>query len=208
MARDSSSDSRLFQEFQQHWQEVSGEYYPVCSMQELVPTLKRFLTTGGFSKVALSGLPLPGNISDALGNAVEVLIDFGKDDCTLEDAKRICSRAEVGITSADGVIADTGTIVIQSGRPGDMICSLLPPVHIVVLYDTPIFPDWKTCINEMQFEGTATFITGPSRTADIEKQLVLGAHGPKRVIVMGTVKPFGSSRESVSKIRKFISNPQ
>lgn len=94
---------------------------------------------------------------------------------------------EVGLTSVDFLIARTGSIVLNSLSSGGRRLSVLPPIHIVLAETKQIVPSLYDIFrsdfvsNNWSF---ATIISGPSRTSDIEKQLVLGAHGPKRVIVI------------------------
>lgn len=94
---------------------------------------------------------------------------------------------KVGLSSADFLIARTGSIVLNSLSSGGRRLSVLPPIHIV-LAETKQIVSSLDDIFRNDFVSTnwsyATIISGPSRTSDIEKQLVLGAHGPKRVIVI------------------------
>ena len=98
--------------------------------------------------------------------------------------------ALIGITSADYCIAETATITMKS-RVGQLRCvSLLPSIHIVVIRLEQILSNLKELYAllkwdaDEQTEGLTdclTFITGPSKTADIEATLVQGAHGPKEL---------------------------
>ena len=95
---------------------------------------------------------------------------------------------EVGITCADVLIARTGSILLSSSSAGGRRLSVLPPVHIVIASSDQLVPSLDEALDKLsqikQEWSYATFITGPSRTSDIEKQLVLGAHGPKRLIML------------------------
>lgn len=97
---------------------------------------------------------------------------------------------EVGVGEADYAIAETGTLVeIGWGRERHLL-SLLPPVHIALLAEDRILPDldaFFTVLPPLLCQGPRpriVFITGPSRSADIEKLLILGAHGPRELIVV------------------------
>jgi L-lactate dehydrogenase complex protein LldG len=98
------------------------------------------------------------------------------------------SRYQVGITSAERLVARTGSIFVRSDRSGGRQLSVLPPIHVVVATEAQLVFSLGDVLREFGTNaGTcsfATFITGPSRTADIEKILVLGAHGPKRLVVV------------------------
>jgi L-lactate dehydrogenase complex protein LldG len=97
----------------------------------------------------------------------------------------------VGITGVDYALAETGTLVLASGRSGGRGLSLAPPHHIALLplerllFSLDQFLDLYPEGESLLSQGSAvTFITGASRTADIELNLVLGAHGPKELNVV------------------------
>ena len=98
-------------------------------------------------------------------------------------------QAEVGITTCEALIARNGSIMISSANAGGRRLSIYPPVHVVFAKASQLVMDIKhamALINERygyQLPTMLTTITGPSRTADIEKKLVLGAHGPKDLYV-------------------------
>ncbi len=102
------------------------------------------------------------------------------------------ASADIGITGVDFAIADTGTLVILSNTNQPRLTSLLPPIHIAVLKKETIVPNihalfvklGKFYQNYNKLCSCISFITGPSRTADIELNLTLGVHGPGRVIVI------------------------
>lgn len=97
--------------------------------------------------------------------------------------------AEVGITTCEALIARNGSIMISNANEGGRRLSIYPPVHIVFAKASQLVMDIKhamTLIKQRYGNDMPTMlttITGPSRTADIEKMLVLGAHGPKDLYV-------------------------
>jgi L-lactate dehydrogenase complex protein LldG len=94
---------------------------------------------------------------------------------------------DAGLTDAFGAVAETGSIAIRSSPVHGRSLSLVPPVHIAVIEPKVISPDLFDFFNRLQREGVGTgtvLITGPSKTADIEMNLVTGVHGP------GVVKAF------------------
>ncbi|MGD1840857.1 MAG: lactate utilization protein C [Thermonemataceae bacterium] len=96
-------------------------------------------------------------------------------------------QAEVGITTCEALVARTGSILVSSQQAGGRRLSIYPPVHIVVAFTSQLVYDVKAALQQAQqkdaLPSMLSFITGPSRTADIEKTLVLGAHGPKELHV-------------------------
>lgn len=98
------------------------------------------------------------------------------------------SAAGVGVTGCDAAIAETASLALFS-RPGrSRPVSLLPPVHIAIVqpqqfcYSMAEF--FAAHAGDLCTAASCTFITGPSRTADIELTLTLGIHGPGRVVVI------------------------
>ncbi|ETX00206.1 MAG: lactate utilization protein B/C [Candidatus Entotheonella factor] len=102
--------------------------------------------------------------------------------------RELLARADIGLSGADFVIAETGTLALST-LPGQMRgVSLLPPVHVAVVKHSQIVESMADCLAMLQDEGQVdiqerltscvSFITGPSRTGDIELSLTVGVHGP------------------------------
>ncbi|MGH7455884.1 MAG: LutC/YkgG family protein, partial [bacterium] len=93
----------------------------------------------------------------------------------------------VGITAVDFLVARTGSLVLSSATAGGRRLSVLPPLHIAIATTDQLVISLDEAMagyqkrKECDRSSYATIITGPSRTSDIEKILVLGAHGPKRL---------------------------
>lgn len=105
---------------------------------------------------------------------------------TGSDLRAFCATADVGLTSADAAFAETGSVVVSTGPGRNRTASLLPPVHIALVPTSKLLPDifsW-TETHRGEFPSQVVFISGPSKTADIEQTLVVGVHGPKRFIVI------------------------
>jgi L-lactate dehydrogenase complex protein LldG len=142
--------------------------------------------------VALSGssLLLEMNLSAqlaALHLSVVVATDFPAD----EKAKLIARLAEcgAGVTAVDYAIAETGTLALTSDEEQALLVSLLPIIHIAVIRPQQILASLTDVVGELgggrmqeavPFRS-ATFITGPSRTSDVELTLSIGVHGPKEL---------------------------
>lgn len=96
-------------------------------------------------------------------------------------------KAEGGITSCEALIARTGSILVSSRQAGGRTLSAYPPIHIVIATVDQIVADIQDGIDLINknypklIPSQISLITGPSRTADIEKTLVKGIHGPKEV---------------------------
>ncbi len=96
---------------------------------------------------------------------------------------------QVGITRCEYLISRFGSIMVSSAIMSGRRMFVFPEVHIVVAAAAQVVPELKDALEEMtknyegRFPSQVTVITGPSRTADIEKTLVMGAHGPKELYV-------------------------
>jgi len=105
-----------------------------------------------------------------------------------EELRGLCASADVGITSADYALADTGTLVMLASPQEARLISLLPPAHIAVVPRARILSGldelFTVLPNPAAQTSSMVLITGPSRTADIEQILVRGVHGPGQITVV------------------------
>jgi L-lactate dehydrogenase complex protein LldG len=104
------------------------------------------------------------------------------------ELRNLCASADIGITSADYALADTGTLVMLSSKEEARMISLVPPVHLALVPRERILTglDELFSILPRPAERTSSMvlITGPSRTADIEQILIRGVHGPGKIHVV------------------------
>jgi L-lactate dehydrogenase complex protein LldG len=98
---------------------------------------------------------------------------------------------EVGLSHAAAAVAETGTLVLASGADNPVTLSYLPETHIVVVEDKDLVGGYEGAWEKIRarfgkraMPRTVNFVSGPSRTADIGGQLVMGAHGPRRLCVI------------------------
>ncbi len=127
-----------------------------------------------------------GELTDPIVNALSL-------PCLLTDAPYDAVELEkcaAGITECDALIAQTGSVFISSASAGGRALSVLPPHHIVLTRRAQMLADLPSAFAFVKQKYTGKFpsflsvITGPSRTGDIERILVLGAHGPKKLTVL------------------------
>jgi len=96
---------------------------------------------------------------------------------------------EAGITGCEYLVAETGSILVSSAQQGGRRLFIYPPAHIVIASKKQVvlsLEDGYAALSEKyqnNLPSQILLITGPSRTADIEKTLILGAHGPKELHV-------------------------
>lgn len=120
-------------------------------------------------------------------------VDFEQTNSIDPAARRLAQLAcDIGITSVDLAIAETGTLLVCSQPGHERVASLLPPMHVAIIERSQIVPDLLDAFRWIHERGldnlpsNITLITGPSKTGDIELQLTTGVHGPGkwRVIVV------------------------
>jgi len=107
-----------------------------------------------------------------------------------DDLRNLASRATLGITGVNFALAVTGSLVLESTPEPIRLASTLPERHVALLDPKKIIPDLVAATPIMrQFhqqmpQNFLAYITGPSRTADIERVLTIGVHGPKELFIM------------------------
>lgn len=119
------------------------------------------------------------------------LKDAGLKLITAKNKNRI-ANSNIGITEVDYAIADTGTLVLLANKNQPRSVSLLPPIHLAIVRPENLVRNIQDLFvilkskqeEEKDITSCMTFITGPSRTADIELNLTLGVHGPKELYVI------------------------
>lgn len=97
--------------------------------------------------------------------------------------KHEMAQCDIGITEADYLLPETGTIVLSSSAEKPRAVSLLPRVHLAIVRPEMLRADMHQVFAEAKDKNYLVFITGPSRTADIELTTTLGVHGPKDLYV-------------------------
>ena len=148
---------------------------------ELDAQLRSTRDVEGWKHVAAHHGPLAESAVRALGLPA-LFTDSGYDKHALE-------QCDVGISECDALIAQTGTVLVTSRSAGGRALSCLPPHHIVIARREQLLPDLPAAFALIKqkygakFPSMISFITGPSRTGDIERILVLGAHGPKKLTI-------------------------
>jgi L-lactate dehydrogenase complex protein LldG len=104
---------------------------------------------------------------------------LGVEIVPLESTPQQLAECELGVTGVDAALPETGTLLLRSGPDKPRLVSLLPRVHVALIYPSALRPDLPQAFADVKAEGYAVCITGPSRTADIELTVTIGVHGPK-----------------------------
>ena len=167
---------RYVQTFVQRFEKLAGKAFVVPDAAAPVPRLSSLLDG---KRVVASNAPF----LEACGITRLPQVQSGfTDRDALRDA---CAAADIGITSADYALAETGTLVMLSSRQEARLVSLLPPVHVAIVPRSRIVANLDELLSllpkPVEQSSSMVLITGPSRTADIEQILVRGVHGPGEI---------------------------
>jgi L-lactate dehydrogenase complex protein LldG len=173
------SDISLVDLFRQRVESVNGHGIIVNNDTDIAAALTQIITDLNAQRLAISDNPEVERLLNLTDLEIEEL-------GVAPDAHDIF-RFDVGITTAQAAIAETGTLVLDSTQERHRLVSLVPPVHIAIIDASKIYEtlgEVLAFIHKKEISPAVTFITGPSRTADIELTLTVGVHGPQELYVI------------------------
>ena len=193
-----SSRDSLLEKFKKEFEYVSGEFSHCADEADARQVIKQLIVSSQATKVAVSAHSICERLKIEQTLQVDLPgVRFLTEDIDSEnpfDRVRLRNNlagVELSITGAEFLLAESGTIVVTAGSQASRQISLLPSIHLVVATVDQIYPNMADLFLNLQkkygdnLPGSAlTFITGPSRTADIEKVLIKGVHGPMRLLVI------------------------
>jgi L-lactate dehydrogenase complex protein LldG len=168
--------------FREKCAQLRTDFQTVAGMEEAATALTTLRNKHGWTALVAHHHPLIDSLVQSLGLET-VYVEQHPESKSLE-------RCSVGITACDALIAQTGSILLTARSAGGRALSVLPPHHVVVATTDQLLPDLPAAFELLyvkygdNYPSFATFITGPSRTGDIERILVLGAHGPRNLTVL------------------------
>ena len=173
---------------------VEGEFFRCSSVEEAQKQLAAIMKEIGCNTIAAVDRPITRELASALGDDTvswsPTATDMPEGNPEGWDPTTM-GRIELGLVSADYLLADTGSCVVECRNPQERMMCYLPPNCVVVAkqehFRAHMPAAWKEIAQrtaESDRRGEFVVITGPSRTADIEKILILGVHGPKRLFVI------------------------
>jgi L-lactate dehydrogenase complex protein LldG len=161
----------LIENFRSSFEFVGGKFTHVYDETEAAEILLSIIKEKSARKIALTNSAL-----------VKKTVGFLKMDVEfIENADAgTLFECDLGVTGAQFGIAETGTLVLESEKESNRLTSLVPPVHICLLEAADIRQTLGEILRELEenLSKTVTFITGASRTSDIELTLAVGVHGP------------------------------
>jgi len=158
-------------EFAQNFTGLQGRFSFCIDESELAHQLQLLITSRKWDKIYCRETQVKETLSSA-GLAINYSGDL--------------TNCDASITGCEFLVARTGSIVMSSAQQSGRTTSVYAPVHICIAYTSQLVYDVKEALvlaknKYPKLPSLITFATGPSRTADIEKTLVVGVHGPKEV---------------------------
>jgi L-lactate dehydrogenase complex protein LldG len=166
--------------FKQSLESVDGRCVVARGDAEIAQALTQIVTAVGGQRIAISDNPEVERLLQ--------LTDLEIEELGITPNPGGIFRFDVGITTAQAAIAETGTLVLDSASERHRLVSLVPPVHIAIVDASKICATVSEVLTLLrkddEISPAVTFVTGPSRTADIELTLTIGVHGPQELYVI------------------------
>ena len=168
--------------FAQNAAQLKADFRQVASLEAAASLLALLTRETSWKRMATHRHSLASSLAEKLELPC-LFTDEGYATADLE-------RCDVAITGCDALIAQTGSVLVTSSSAGGRALSVLPPHHVVVAQRSQVVPDLAAAFQLARrlyapnWPSFLSFITGPSRTGDIERILVLGAHGPKKLTIL------------------------
>jgi len=182
--RENPSTEQKLERFIAELEAVAGEGHVCASIEAARQKLNELLDQLGPGTIGAIDHPLTRDLAAELPPD---RVDWG----STEVDRHAMGRWPASIVPADCLLADTGTVMVVCATTHERLMCYLPPACIAIAKTGRLFEHMPAAWDEIapraaeaDRRGEFVFITGPSRTADIEKILILGVHGPKRLIVL------------------------
>lgn len=159
-------------EFAERFTALEGKFIYCINRQELAFQLGSLIRKMDWAKVYCVEEKLLPGIEPILGDRLY---------------KEDLGKADVSVTGCECLVARTGSIVLSAAQTEGRTASVYAPIHVCIAYSSQLVYDIGDAFQHIKqehgdkFPSLVSFATGPSRTADIEKTLVVGVHGPKEV---------------------------
>jgi L-lactate dehydrogenase complex protein LldG len=161
--------------------DLKATFYFCNNRDELTKLLLELRDVEGWKKVASHG----GELTDAACKSLALPVCRTDQPFDVNELE----ASHASITECDALVAQTGSVLVTNRSAGGRALSVLPPHHVVLARREQLLRDLPAAFELLKkkyaanYPSMISFITGPSRTGDIERILVLGAHGPKKLTI-------------------------
>jgi L-lactate dehydrogenase complex protein LldG len=175
----------LLSQFQQELEKVTGEFHRVNSVEDIAKIITVVLSEENFKSVAIAGPGIQADVAQHVLNSNPQINLIDVAPMEFENRRDKLAATETAIVKANYAIADLGSIVILYDETPSNIINFLSDCIFAIVSASTVVANQFAFFEKIppQKAKDMVFVTGPSRTADIEKILVLGAHGPRRLVV-------------------------
>jgi L-lactate dehydrogenase complex protein LldG len=161
--------------------EALGGNFSLCTVDEISQKILEIIKRKDFNEIlSWDATYLPEGVAEKLSQAgIQIIYPAA------ENLQSSCN-VRIGLTGASAAIAETGSLLLLGGPGCPLTASLLPEIHIAILWEKDIYstPGEVLQIEKIKYAPAAVLISGPSRTADIEMTLTIGVHGPGELHVI------------------------
>lgn len=178
-----TSYDALYKEFKEKAEALAAEVYRVSSTAEAQQLINKLINELKVSKVVYAPAKLVDAVDmQAIGATTGVVM-------TSEALRQNAAEAGLGISQLDYAVAEIGALAGNATSIESRMVSILPPVHLALVPTANLLPNLAATIatynkNLGELPRYLTFVSGPSRTSDIERVLTIGVHGPGRLIIV------------------------
>jgi L-lactate dehydrogenase complex protein LldG len=181
----------MAERFQRELEAVHGEVIRCADMRQAQRELAALAAQESWESIGAMDRPLCREVCHEVApNRVTWIGGADSASQAFDGSPAAMAKLAASVIEADYLLADTGTSMVACGRAEERLLCYLPPACVIVATADRLvehlpaaWPQIAPRVADPQTRGEFVFITGPSRTADIEKILILGVHGPKRLIV-------------------------
>ena len=185
----------LAAQFQQALELAGGKFHLAAGPEEAIQLVYELVRARGVQSVAAWNHPLLAPVCAALRAAGTAVTQSDRSGGLERDAIRAATIAsDIGLTSCNYAIAETGTLVLVADERQGRLTSLVPITHVALITGEQLVPQLSDAIKLLRLQrldsadgrlsSNISLHTGPSKTADIEQTLTRGVHGPKEVHVI------------------------
>ena len=174
----------MFETFRARAEAVNAEVHRVGSPAEALRFVEELLAREGVADApGTRGVWAAGPIAAGLDRA---RLAESLPGLTFDVTREAAAQSRVGVSEMEWGLADTGTVVQDATDVALRLVSTLPEIHVAFLAADGILPTLADVLPKLDPRSAPyiSFVTGPSRTADIERVLTIGAHGPVRLVVV------------------------
>jgi L-lactate dehydrogenase complex protein LldG len=168
--------------FRKNASDLRADFHLANSREDMAKRLLELSKAEGWKKIGAHKAELTDFACAQLG------LPFSRtDEGYAVNELEVC---DVGITECDALVAQTGGVLVTNRSAGGRALSVLPPHHVVLARREQLIADLPEAFVVLKrkyasnYPSFVCFITGPSRTSDIERILVLGAHGPRKLTIL------------------------